>query len=103
MIKNTIIMMMIANEMVRPMISLLLYLFSSWLVSSEVILVLLSSMSLVTVGLGVIVSIGVLLTLLSFTVAGVWGMGVCGDNEVFGIVGDGAVVVACTVKQEKEY
>ena len=103
MIKNTTIMMMIANEMERLMISLLLYLFSSWLVSSEVILVLLS-ISLVTVGPGVI-SIGVLLTisLSSFAMAGVWDKGVCGGDEVVDIiVSDGVAVVACTMKQEKE-
>ena len=103
MMKKITIAMMITNEMERPMISLLLYLFSSLLVSSKVILVMLS-ISLTTVGLGVTVSVGSMLTTLvsSSTTAGVWvTVGVCVDT-IDG-VGVGVGVLVCTVKQNNKY
>ena len=99
MIKKITIAMIITNDTERPMISLLLYLFSSLLVSSKVILVMLS-ISLSTVGLGV--SVGSMLDTLSMAI-GVWitvGVGVDTIDEVGAGVGD---VVVGTNNKRNEY
>ena len=105
MIKNTTIAMIITNETERPMISLLLYLFSSLLVSAKVELIF--SVTLTTVGLGVIVFIGLTMPgpFSSLTMAGVGVIEVC-VNVAVGVAvvdGNGLGVVVCTVKQSKRY
>ena len=103
MIKNITITVIITTETERPMISLLLYLFSSLVLSSKVELIF--SVSLTIVGLGLTVFTGLLLSgpLSSSTMAGIGVMKGC-DNVTVGVGvavvdGDGLGVVVCTVKQ----